>query len=722
MFGLIGPGFHLGTAAVLTHQYSFDSGVNDEVGGANGVLAGNAVLANGALALDGTNSSLLLPNDLFTNYDSISFEIWFVDQPVNNTSALLYYFAGPQGGMSYKLVGQASYFIGATTNSVNLKFPAVGQTNHLVWTQDSSSNKACLYVNGSLASENTNFTWTPSMIGSTTTNRLGSSGTVSTSLNFKGSIMAFRTYQGALTPLEVALTDSLGADQALTDPGALQDVRLVVTSPTGPGAIFRAAVFADFENATNVDVSTQTELMLSSDNTNAVAIAPDQRLQTVGLGTANVTASYEGLSNTVALLVSAPEDVALLHRYSFSEATNDWIVHDSVGQSHGRLIGLFPALIPNYPARNTGFTGKGELDLPGTDWGIPNVQQSCYAGLPDGLISGLSEVSIEAWVTWTLRSSWPWQRIFDFGDGNTITYFFLTTEASTYLPGSNDVARATISTNSISGETPRLNWTNILPLNVTSYVAVTYSPVRGVAKFYLNGQPVAAAAASIFLSAIVDTNDWLGRSAFPVDNFFGGRYDEFRIYSGLLQDSDVTQDYAAGQNGPVLPWPGPQVSTVPAAAVDAITATLSGSARPNGLPTAVFFQYGTTTNYGATTPPLDIGDSSTLTPISIPVTGFAPQTLYHFRCVATNSAAINYGGDFSFTTGLIITNYGLQSGGGFFVQFNALASATYTLQASSDLVTWSNIAATNAVTSGSCQLTDSAATSYTSRYYRLQAP
>jgi hypothetical protein len=90
--------------------------------------------------------------------------------------------------------------------------------------------------------------------------------------------------------------------------------------------------------------------------------------------------------------------------------------------------------------------------------------------------------------------------------------------------------------------------------------------------------------------------------------------------------------------------------------------------------------------------------------------------------VATNSAAINYGGDFSFTTGLIITNYGLQSGGGFFVQFNALASATYTLQASSDLVTWSNIAATNAVTSGSCQLTDSAATSYTSRYYRLQAP
>ncbi|MGA2174643.1 MAG: LamG-like jellyroll fold domain-containing protein [Verrucomicrobiota bacterium] len=683
--------------------------MNDGIGGANGILTGNAVLTNGALSLDGTNSSLLLPNDLFTNYDSISFEIWFVDRPLNKTSALLYYFAGPQGGMSNNLGGQASFFLGATTDSVNLKFPAVGRTNHLVWTQDSSSNTARLYVNGCLAAENTNFTLTPAMIGSTTTNRLGSMGAVSTSSSFRGNILAFRTYQGALTPLEVALTDSLGADHALTDPGALQDVRLLLTSPTGPGAIFRTAVFADFANATNVDVSTQPELMLSSDNTNAVAIAPDQRLQTVGLGTANVTASYLGFSNTVALLVSAPEDVTLIHRYSFGEAANDWIVHDSVGQSHGRLLGSFP------PPK--GFTGKGELSLPGTTF---SFQSGAYVALPDGIISGLSEVSIEAWVTWTLRSLWPWQRIFDFGDGPT--YFFLTTEANTYLPGTNHVARATISTYYEGAESPRLNWTNILPLNVTSYVAVTYSPVRGVAKFYLNGQPVASATASIFLSAIVDTNDWLGRSQYLGDNYFGGRYDEFRIYRGLLQDSDVAQDYTAGPNGTALPWPGPQVSTLPAAAVAATTATLSGSARPNGLPTTVFFQYGTTTNYGATIPPLDIGEGSALAPVSISVAGLAPQTLYHFRCVAANSAATSYGGDFSFTTGFNITNYGPQSGGGFFVQFSAVAGTTYTLQSSTDLVTWSNLAATNAVAAGSCQLVDSAAAPSTSRYYRLQAP
>ena len=67
---------------VLTHRYSFDADASDSVGGANGVLQGNAVIAGGALFLDGTNSSIRLPNDLFTNYSSISFEVWYADAAV----------------------------------------------------------------------------------------------------------------------------------------------------------------------------------------------------------------------------------------------------------------------------------------------------------------------------------------------------------------------------------------------------------------------------------------------------------------------------------------------------------------------------------------------------------------------------------------------------------------------------------------------------------------
>ncbi len=68
--------------AVLTHRYSFDIDARDSVNHANGVLQGHAFIANGALVLDGTNSSMRLPHDLFTNYDSISFEVWYSDGPV----------------------------------------------------------------------------------------------------------------------------------------------------------------------------------------------------------------------------------------------------------------------------------------------------------------------------------------------------------------------------------------------------------------------------------------------------------------------------------------------------------------------------------------------------------------------------------------------------------------------------------------------------------------
>jgi hypothetical protein len=65
-------------------------------------------------------------------------------------------------------------------------------------------------------------------------------------------------------------------------------------------------------------------------------------------------------------------------------------------------------------------------------------------------------------------------------------------------------------------------------------------------KMYLNGVLVASGTATIPLSGIIDTNCWLGRSLFSVDPYFYGSYHEFRIYSGLLSDSDVAADYAAG--------------------------------------------------------------------------------------------------------------------------------------------------------------------------------
>ena len=550
LFLLAFVSFFTTQAAVLTHRYSFDTDASDLIGGANGILQGNAAIANGALVLDGTNSSVGLPNDLFTNYSSVSFEVWYVDAAVSNPNNQLYNFSGPLGGMNCYLFGQGNHFIGTISNSVNLPIPAVGGTNHLIWTQDSASQTAWIYINGTLAAQSVSFTNTPAMIGSTTNNLIGAGATNIAASNFKGSILEFRTYQGALSPLDAAVLDAFGPEQPQSNPGTLQAVRVVIPSPTGPGALFRTGVFADFSGITNVNISTQPDLVLTSDNTNVIAFAPDGRLQTVALGTANITATWQGFSNMVPVTVGVPQDIALVHRYGFNEQTNDWIVHDSVGGANGRLLitfsstgGPHPRLLPS-----ASFTGKGEMMLTG-GVGLGSSAVLGYAALPPGIISKLDEVSVEAWVTWTLMDEW--QRIFDFGslistgsftEGNN--YLFVTPYGgfTTSTPG----LHFAITTNNNSAETPRLDWTNFLSLNVTSFVAVTYSPVRGVAKLYLNGAPVASGVATIPLSAIIDTNNWLGRSQFSQDSYFGGRYNEFRIYGGLLSDSDVAADFAAG--------------------------------------------------------------------------------------------------------------------------------------------------------------------------------
>lgn len=524
------------SAAVLTHRYSFDTDAGDLIGTANGTLSGNAFITNGTVALDGTNSFVRLPNDLFTNYSSVSFETWFTDASINNTNAQVYTFTGTNGGMIYQLYGRESCISNGVVQKVDLLWPAVGGTNHLVWTQDGGAQIAALYVNGALAGQNTNFSLTPAGIGSTTNNCIGGAGKTTTISNFNGGILEFRIYQGALTPLDVAVLDAFGPNQPQTNPGTLQAVRVVVPTLIGPGALFHAGVFADFSSITNVNISTLPDLVLTSDNTNVIAIAPDQRLRTLALGTANITAVWQGTSNFLAVTVGVPHDIALIHRYGFNEKTNDWIVHDSVGTAHGKIavgnVGSLPSAV---------FTGNGELKIT-TSGSFQSV--GGYAVLPPLIISSLDEITIEAWVTWTQKSSWPWQRIFDFGNSSG-NYLFLTTEANTFVTNGN-VARFTISTNSIGAESPRLNWTNIMPLNVTSFVAVTYSPVRGIAKFYLNGKLISSGAATIPLSAIVDSNNWLGRSQYAADSYFGGRYNEFRIYQGLLSDADIAADFAAG--------------------------------------------------------------------------------------------------------------------------------------------------------------------------------
>jgi hypothetical protein len=117
------------------------------------------------------------------------------------------------------------------------------------------------------------------------------------------------------------------------------------------------------------------------------------------------------------------------------------------------------------------------------------------------------------------------------------------------------------------------------------------------------------------------------------------------------QSSDVTPTSPKGINLDVIGYDlvNAVVTTNAATNVASSSATLNGTVNPNGLTTSVHFQYGTTTNYGSTTPSHSYGGNMTQS-ISANISGLSASTTYHFRIVATNGAGTRYGADRTFTT------------------------------------------------------------------------
>jgi hypothetical protein len=75
-----------------------------------------------------------------------------------------------------------------------------------------------------------------------------------------------------------------------------------------------------------------------------------------------------------------------------------------------------------------------------------------------------------------------------------------------------------------------------------------------------------------------------------------------------------------------------------------------GRVDPNGQPTAGWFQYGTTKNYGNRTPAHDAGLSPGFVPFAAEITGLKSNTTYHYRMVAENKDGRKNGADRTFKT------------------------------------------------------------------------
>ena len=94
----------------------------------------------------------------------------------------------------------------------------------------------------------------------------------------------------------------------------------------------------------------------------------------------------------------------------------------------------------------------------------------------------------------------------------------------------------------------------------------------------------------------------------------------------------------------------PGIVTGGVRAVGYASATLTGSINPHTSNTSYYFQFGVTAAYGQQTGVADLHGGASNVAVSIPVTGLAPITKYHYRLIAVNTAGASTGADKTFIT------------------------------------------------------------------------
>jgi hypothetical protein len=278
----------------------------------------------------------------------------------------------------------------------------------------------------------------------------------------------------------------------------------------------------------------------------------------------------------------------LAHRYTFIGPAGSEEVVDSQAGAEG-----------NGDVVRASLSGQGTLVLAGG-------RNDQYAGLPNGLLTANPSITLEAWVRWNGGNAW--QRIFDFGDndapmgegyqgGSGTSYLFLTprTPVDPVAPPLLQTGKLRLAFKRAPGELELIAEAPIaFPSGgeAPTHVAVVVDSENKKMTIYINGVPQNGYAfvtglvdppvepiivnregpydwgtpldsldggtpPPVELGAILDHNNWLGRSQFVADDGFAGTYYEFRIYSGALTAEQIAISHTAGPDPVFFPDPVP---------------------------------------------------------------------------------------------------------------------------------------------------------------------
>ena len=272
-----------------------------------------------------------------------------------------------------------------------------------------------------------------------------------------------------------------------------------------------------------------------------------------------------------------PADAELVNRWSFDHAAGP--AGDGTALTDG--VGGALATVQGHYAEFTG----GSLLLRGSTGGNTTVGNrsgnsiSGYVDLPNGMISGKTDLTVEIWAT--PLSARTYQRIFDFGRvtsggsgggeaGEIIDNAEQpgTTSASDGLFVSfcvGDSLNNQRMEGQVDGGSKETVDTALGTTAGTEYHYVLTFEDLGAAggrmTWYRDGAMAGTGDVPFHLADLEDVNNWLGRSMWTADRNAHAAYNEVRIYDHVLTTEEIAANLAAGPGvigEPPEPEPAPE--------------------------------------------------------------------------------------------------------------------------------------------------------------------
>ncbi len=243
--------------------------------------------------------------------------------------------------------------------------------------------------------------------------------------------------------------------------------------------------------------------------------------------------------DTASAAVFMDAQTGLINRWSFGDSADGVTLPDSVGGADAVLVNTTGLATVGDGQVNLGNDGAQNSNGAGDN--LPNGD---YVDLPNGLVSSLTQMTIEVWTTWH-NNTQTWARVYDIGtsaagegfSNNGAGYFCVNAKSNT------DSMQMEYSD---SSGAPSVRPGGRLPLDEEVMITQVHDEKAGLVKLYINGVAVAGLQPVPFaLKTMNDNNIWLGRSQWG-DPLYAGSYNDFRIYDMALSAEQVAADYLAG--------------------------------------------------------------------------------------------------------------------------------------------------------------------------------